>query len=146
MRIDAPFTVMCASICAGVQYMLVNDGLETSCPLIRTSRARSRPDLPGSVRYGSGGGSCGEASVHAADSASSGTTHGEIEVANDLPRNGPSGWDSQAWRSREDQSLTRKTPNTCSAKSDTPTGVPSCDPVPMTKPTSASKSIRRDGP
>jgi hypothetical protein len=146
VRTEAPFTVSWASICAGVQYMPANGGLDTSWPLIRTSSARSRADLPGSARYGSGGGSCGCGSVHAADNASSGTIHGEIEVANDLPPNGPSGTDSQAWMSREDQSLTRNTPKTCSAKPDTRTGVPSWDPVPMTKPTSASKSIRRDGP
>jgi hypothetical protein len=112
VRIDAPFTVMCASICAGVQYMLANGGLDTSWSLIRTSSARSRPDLPESARYGRGGGSWGAGSVHAADSASSGTIHGEIEVANDLPRNGPSGTYSQDWRSRADQSLTRNTPKT----------------------------------
>ena len=32
------------------------------------------------------------------------------EVRNDLPRNGPSGTYSQAWRSRADQSFTRQTP------------------------------------
>ena len=65
-------------------------------------------------------------------------------MANDLARNGPSGWDSQACRSRADQSLSRNTPNTCSAKSLTGTGPD--EPAPTTKPTSASKSSRRDGP
>ena len=43
-------------------------------------------------------------------------THGEIEVANDLPRNGPSGTYSQAWMSRADQSLRPVTPKTWSAR------------------------------
>jgi hypothetical protein len=67
-------------------------------------------------------------------------------VANDLARNGPSGRDSQAWMSRADQSLTRNAPNTWSANAPTPTGEPGADPTPITKPTSASKSSRCDGP
>ena len=67
-------------------------------------------------------------------------------MANDFARNGPRGWDSQACRSRADQSFSRNAPNTWSANSPTATGVPSGEPVPSTNPTSASKSIRRDGP
>ena len=56
-------------------------------------------------------------SVQAASSAASGVTHALIEVANDLPRNGPSGTYSQAWMSRADQSLRPTTPKMWSAKS-----------------------------
>ena len=49
-------------------------------------------------------------------SAASGTTQGEIEVANDFPRNGPSGWYSQRWMSRALQSLTSTKPNTWSRR------------------------------
>ena len=48
-------------------------------------------------------------------SASSGVTQAPIDVANDLPRKGPSGWYSHAWRSRALQSLTSTTPKTCSS-------------------------------
>src|SRR5580693_3890940 len=102
---------MCASIWAGVQYMLVNDGVLSTCPFSRISSARSNPPAPASLRYGSGSGSWAGGATRAADSADSGTIHGDTEVANDLPRNGPSGTDSQACRSLDDQSLTRKTPN-----------------------------------
>ena len=50
-------------------------------------------------------------------SAASGVTHGEIDVANDLARNGPSGWDSNACRSRALQSLSSTTPKTWSSAS-----------------------------
>src|SRR5271165_2941588 len=146
VRVEAPFTVICASICAGVQYMVANGGRAITWPLSRTSSARSRPHLPVSARYGSGSGSRGGGLTRAYSRASSGTIHGEIEVANDLARNGPSGLDSQDCRSREDQSLTRNAPNTWSANSPTPTGAPSDEPAPTTNPTSASKSSRRDGP
>ena len=69
-----------------------------------------------------------------------------MEVANDLPRNGPSGTYSQACRSREDQSLSRNTPNTWSAKSSTDTRSPMALGVPTTKPTSASMSKRAEAP
>ena len=146
VRVEAPFTVMWASIWAGVQYMVANGGRDTTWPFRRTSSARSKPVSPGPVRYGSGCGSCGGIPVLACSSASSGTIHGEIDVANDLARNGPSGRDSQAWMSRADQSLTRNTPNTWSANWSTPIPVPGDDPTPTTKPTSASKSSRCDGP
>ena len=45
-------------------------------------------------------------------------TQAAIEVANDLPRNGPSGWYSQAWMSRALQSLTSSTPKTWSRNAD----------------------------
>ena len=73
-------------------------------------------------------------------------THGEIEVANDLPRNGPSGTYSHAWMSRADQSLSPVTPKTWSARPANGTGAPSSDGAPTTKPSSASMSSRRDGP
>ncbi len=69
-----------------------------------------------------------------------------MEVANDLPRNGPSGWYSHAWMSRADQSLTSTTPKTWSANRSTGTREPSGLGTPTTKPTSASMSSRFDGP
>ena len=82
-----------------------------SSPPPAAGRSRTRPAAGSRAAPGPA-----PAAAHAA-SASSGTTHGEIEVANDLARNGPSGWYSQAWMSRADQSLTSTTPKTCSAKS-----------------------------
>ena len=73
-------------------------------------------------------------------------THADTEVANDLPRKGPSGTYSQAWMSRADQSLRRNRPKTWSSKEPRPTGCPSSDGVPTTKPTSASMSSFTDGP
>ena len=146
MRTLAPLTVMCASIWAAVQYMVANGGRDRGCPFSRTSRARSSPCFPASARYGSSSGERGGGSTQACARASSGTIHGEIEVANDLPRNGPSGGVSHACRSRADQSLTRNTPNTRSANSAVLTGVPGDEPAPNTKPASASKSSRTDGP
>ncbi len=84
--------------------------------------------------------------MRAAASAAIGVTHADTLVANDLPRNGPSGTYSQAWMSRALQSLSSTTPNTCSSKSSTPTREPSADGVPTTKPTSASMSSRMLGP
>ena len=40
------------------------------------------------------------------------TTKGDTVVAKFFARNGPSGWDSQAWMSRADQSFSRQKPNT----------------------------------
>ena len=96
-------------------------------------------------RYSSGGGSWAGASTRACSSAASGMTQGEIVVANDLARNGPSGRDSNAWMSRALQSISRTTPNTCAAKSSIGTGRPAAEPVPTTKPSSASKSSLRVG-
>jgi len=90
-RTEAPFTVMCASIWAGVQYMAEYGGRATTCPFSRTSSARSSPQPSASRRYSSGSGSCAPGAIRAASSASNGTIQGEIDVANDLPRNGPSG-------------------------------------------------------
>ncbi len=73
-------------------------------------------------------------------------TQAPTVVANDLPRNGPSGWYSQAWMSRADQSLTSTTPKTCPGASATLTGRPGADPRPTTKPSSSSTSSRSLGP
>ena len=70
----------------------------------------------------------------------------EIDVANDFPRNGPSGWYSHAWMSRALQSLTSTTPKTWSRKAEVGTGSPSALPTPTTKPSSSSMSSRRVGP
>src|SRR6202167_94466 len=101
---------MCASIWAGVQYMVANGGRDTTCPFSRTSRLRSRPQLPTSARYGSSSAWRGGGLTRACSSASSGTTHGEIDVANDLARKGPSGVVSQAWMSGADQAVARDGP------------------------------------
>ena len=53
-------------------------------------------------------------STKLSSSSASGVTQAPIDVANDLPRNGPSGWYSHAWMSRALQSLTSTTPNTWS--------------------------------
>src|ERR1019366_8355435 len=50
VRVEAPFTVIWASICAGVQYMVAKGGRDTTCPFSRTSRARSRPHFSVSAR------------------------------------------------------------------------------------------------
>src|ERR1700733_1220469 len=106
----------------------------------------SRPQLADSARYGSNSVSSDGGRTLACSRAASGSTHGEIVVPNDLPRNGPRGTDSHAWMSLADQSLTRHTPNTCSVKRSTVTGSPSTDSAPTTKPSSASKSSLSDGP
>ena len=74
------------------------------------------------------------------------TTQGEMVEAKLLPRNGPSGWYSQAWMSRADQSLNSTTPKICSRAFDSGTGLPCALPGPMTKPSSSSKSRRLLGP
>ena len=142
---QAPLAVRCANCCAGVQYSPANGGRDTSVPFQYTASRMSYP-VRSPARYGSTGGSWTGAATRAADSASSGTTHGDTDVANDLPRNGPSGWYSQAWMSRADQSLTSTTPKTWSAKSFVDSGTPGSDPGPTTNPTSASMSSRWDGP
>src|SRR5438270_1797773 len=133
-RVEAPLTVMWASIWSAVQYIVANGGRDTTEPLSATSIDRSRPHGPLRRRYGSGAGSCAGPSTRAAPSASSGTTQGDIDVANDLPRNGPSGWYSHAWMSRALQSLSSTSPKTWSAKASTGTGSPSAEPTPTTKP------------
>ena len=85
VRVDAPFTVMCASIWAGDQYMLRYGGRETTSPFHSTARSMSRPQSSVSRRYGSGSGSWPGSGTRAACRAARGTTHGDTEVANDLP-------------------------------------------------------------
>src|SRR2546423_196642 len=67
----------------------------------------------------------------------------DIDVANDLPRNGPSGTYSKLWMSRALQSLTSTTPNTCCSASSTAMGPRALGP--HTKPTSHSRSSARVG-
>ena len=69
-----------------------------------------------------------------------------MDVANDFPRNGPSGCDSHAWMSRALQSFTSTTPNTQAPNSAGVTRSPGEEGTPTTKPTSASMSRRSDGP
>ena len=64
--------------------------------------------------------------------------HGETVVAKFLARKGPSGWYSQAWMSRADQSLSRASPKTCPSASAIGTGSPSALPVPTQMPISSS--------
>ena len=96
MRVDAPLTVMWASICAGDQYMLAYGGRETTSPFHSTAMSMSSPQSSVSRRYGSGSGRCPGSGTRAACRAASGTTHADTEVANDLPKCGPSGTYSQA--------------------------------------------------
>src|SRR3984957_2268940 len=107
-------------------------GREITSPFHDTARSMSRPQSELSRRYGSTAGSCPGNGTRAAARAASGTTQGETEVANDLPRCGPSGTYSQACRSRADQSLTRTAPNTWSANAPAGTGVPSGEGAPNT--------------
>ena len=69
-------------------------------------------------------GSCAAPRRARSSSSASGVTQAEIEVGNDLPRNGPSGTYSHAWMSRALQSLTSTTPKTCSANALGGTGSP----------------------
>src|SRR5450755_3319630 len=137
---------MCASIWAGLQCMAAYRGLDTTWPLMRTSKSMSRPQSSDSVRYGSSSVPRDGGRILACSSAASGTTQGDTVVANDLARNGPSGTDSQDCRSRADQSLTRHAPNTCSVNLVAGTGSLRMLCAPTTKPSSASKSSRTDGP
>ena len=84
--------------------------------------------------------------MRARASASRGTTHGDTDVAKDLPKNGPSGWYSQAWMSRALQSLTTNSPKTQRSKSAVPTAVPGSVAAPTRNPISASMSSRTLGP
>ncbi len=63
-----------------------------------------------------------------------------------MARNGPSGWYSQAWMSRADQSFTSNMPNTWSSARSIGTGSPCALGVPIAKPASSSMSSRRLGP
>ena len=114
VRRDAPFAVMCASICGALQYIPPNCGREIRCSFSRTSNSMSRPHASAALssRYGSSAWLRAGGATRAASSASSGTIHGAMLVANDFPKNGPSGTYSQAWMSRADQSFTRHTPKT----------------------------------
>ena len=58
------------------------------------------------------------------------TTHGEIVVPKFFDRNGPSGWYSQSWMSRADQSLSSTMPNQSSSACAIDIGVPSGLPAP----------------
>ena len=71
-----------------------------------------------------------------------GTTQAEIEVANDLPRNGPRGWYSNAWTSLADQSLTSTTCRKCVRGVLDTHRAPALLPRPTTKPSSTSTSSR----
>src|SRR6201997_562888 len=126
--------------------MLRYGGRETTWPFHSTARSMSRPQSSVSRRYGSGSGSWPGSGTRAACRAASGTTQGDTEVANDLPRCGPRGTYSQACRSRADQSFTSTAPNTCCANALVGTGVPGGEPAPTTNPSSASMSSRTEGP
>src|SRR5687768_11450188 len=92
-----------------------------------TSKA-PRAESSGSVRYGSGAGSPdgrGAAATRKGSSASSVTIHGETLVAKFFARNGPSGWYSQLWMSRADQSFTRHSPQIADPASRSVSGDPS---------------------
>ena len=78
------------------------------------------------------------AATRKGSNASRVTTQGLIDVAKLFERNGPSGWYSQACRSRADQSFTKHTPDKCRSASSIAIGVPSGLPGPTRKPTSSS--------
>src|SRR5689334_724428 len=80
----------------------------------KTSTMMSIADADDDRRYDNGSGSPGGrggGEQRNGASASAVTTHGEIELAKFLARNGPSGCDSHDWMSRADQSLSRHAPN-----------------------------------
>ena len=108
----------------------------TSAPAGRRATDRSMASAQSSSgrrrRYGSGSGSCGGPGTRQGASASRGVTQAASVVANDLPRNGPSGWYSHAWMSRADQSLSSAIPKTCSAARSVGTGRPGTDGTPTT--------------
>ncbi|MCY1444698.1 hypothetical protein D9M71_611820 [compost metagenome] len=74
------------------------------------------------------------------------TTQGEMVVAKLFDRNGPSGWYSQAWISRADQSLSRQKPATWNAASLIGIERPCSLPLPIQMPSSSSRSIFALGP
>src|SRR5258706_11152993 len=90
-RNDAPLIVVCASCWAKVQYMSVKSVREIVVAFSSTSSSKGIAHGRTARRYSAGAGSWTGGSVKYGRSASSGTTHGEIDVANDLARNGPSG-------------------------------------------------------
>jgi hypothetical protein len=146
VRRCAPLTVRCAICWATLQDSSRAFVAATRWPLISISSAMSSAH-GSSRRYSSGSASGGVAgAVRNGSSAAIGTTHGEIDVANDLPRNGPSGVDSHACTSRALQSLSSTTPNTCSSARPTGTGSPMRLGAPTTKPSSSSTSSFALGP
>src|ERR1700678_2934706 len=88
VRVDAPFTVMWASIWAGDQYMVRYGGRVMTSPFHDTARSMSRPQSELSRRYGSTAGSWPGSGTRAAAKVASGITQAETEVAYDLPRCG----------------------------------------------------------
>ncbi|MNE21661.1 hypothetical protein D3C80_1148310 [compost metagenome] len=149
-----PLTLWWATICATVQYMLrvllrVRRCAGRFCSRMRsvsssTSSSISKAPLAWSrlsSRYDSG---CGSPSGRAGwaqrngSRASAVTTHGEMVEMKLLDRNGPSGWYSQAWISRADQSLSRQKPAMCSAASATGIESPMSLPWPIQMPSSSS--------
>ena len=112
VRVEAPLTVVWASICAGDQYICPYGGRDTTSPFHATSRSMSRPHGCASVQVGQRGrilrGRWG-LGPRERDQSYHPRRNG---VANHLPRNGPSGTYSQGWMSRADQSLTSTAPNT----------------------------------
>src|SRR4051794_10912401 len=146
VRKDAPLLVRWASIWAGDQYIARYGGRETPVPFTSISTAMSSPAGSAIRRYSSGSGRCPGSGALAVSSAGSGVTQAATLVANDLPRNGPSGTYSHAWMSLADQSFNPTTPKTWSANAEVGTGRPNLLGAPTTNPSSASMSRRREGP
>ena len=70
--------------------------------------------------------------------ASGVTTQALMVVQKLLPRNGPSGWYSQPWMSRADQSFSKQYPAMCSAACPIGMLVPGALPGPIQTPSSNS--------
>ena len=92
------------------------------CSSTSSSRSRRAALLVARRRAGRAGArdrrpAAAAAAMRNGASASGVTTHGEIVVAKFFARNGPSGWYSQAWMSRADQSFSRQKPAMWSAAS-----------------------------
>ena len=106
------------------------------------SSAQSRPP----ARCGSGGGSCGGASTRHGSSSESGVTQAEIDVRNDLPRNGPSGGVLPRLDvARAPVVDEHDAEDVVGERLDGGTGSPSQVGTPTTKPSSSSTSSRRVG-
>ena len=128
-RIGVPLEVRCAICCGAVQYSVAALVVESrsgrsSARLSHASNPMSSPHGWSTRRWGAGSGSCGGDGTLAASIAAIGRTHADTDVANDLPRNGPSGRYSNDWMSRALQSLTATTPNRCSRAEAVRTSVP----------------------
>src|SRR6185437_6415023 len=150
-RVLQPETVWCASCCAMLQYIPRKFVRETTSGGRPAGASDAESSMsyacgPCVARYGSGGGFCTGPSTRNGSSASIVTTHGEIDVANDLLLNGPSGMYSHCWMSRALQSFIRTMPNTCESAEPTGTGSPSALPTPTTNAVSSSKSSFSQGP